>query len=153
MAVISGTYAPVMGRRMTPRLLGSAVACPIITVALLGLPAPASGSDSPPGYWYGTDSSYMQVRGSGPYQEPVITGAYGGYMGMVGSWEWWLGCPERFLDWSKLNAAQADTNLTAHGLGVGTGAYWFMGGPGVDPHYNGTLEEAHAWGVAQPGGR
>jgi hypothetical protein len=90
----------------------------------------------------------MQVRGSGPYQSPVIAGAYGGYMGMAGSWEWWLGCPGRFLDWSKINAAQADANF-GRGLGVGTGAYWFMGGPGVDPHYDGTVQEATSWGVAQ----
>lgn len=117
-------------------------------LVLLGLAPPARAGDSP-GFWYGTDSTYMQVRSSGPYQEPVISGSYGGYMGMIGSWEWWLGCPGAFLAWSKVNSAQADANLTAHGLGVGTGAYWFMGGPGVDPHYDGTTQQAYAWGVQQ----
>jgi hypothetical protein len=69
-------------------------------------------------------------------------------MGMIGSWEWWLGCPTRFLNWSKVNSAQADVNYKAHD-GQGTGAYWFMGGPGVDPHYNGSTQEANAWGVQQ----
>lgn len=149
MAVMAPAYAPAMGRWTTPRLLARGAAWPVMVAVLGALAAVASGHDSPRGYWYGTDSAYMQVRGSGPYQEPAIGGAYGGYMGMVGSWEWWLGCPGRFLDWSKINATQADANLAAHGLGIGTGAYWFMGGPGVDPHYNGTVQEAYAWGVAQ----
>jgi hypothetical protein len=123
---------------------------PLLVLLAVALAADsAAAQDSPPGFWYGTDSSYMQVRGSGPYQEPVISGAYGGYMGMIGSWEWWLGCPGRFLDWSKINSARADSNFTAHGLGVGTGAYWFMGGPGVDPHYSGTTQESYSWGVRQ----
>jgi hypothetical protein len=134
---------------MSHHFTARGVAWAVVTATLLAVPAAAWANDSPPGFWYGTDSSYMQVRGSGPYQEPVISGSYGGYMGMGGSWEWWLGCPGRFLAWSKINAAQADSNLAAHGLGVGTGAYWFMGGPGVDPHYNGTVHEARSWGIAQ----
>ena len=38
--------------------------------------------------------------------------------------------------------------MTYH-RGIGVGVYWFMGGPGVDPHYNGTAAEAYAWGAAQ----
>ncbi|MGH3284057.1 MAG: hypothetical protein ACRDPD_05135 [Streptosporangiaceae bacterium] len=34
------------------------------------------------------------------------------------------------------------------GYGLGT-AHWFTGGPGVDPHYNGTTAEAAAWGAHQ----
>lgn len=118
--------------------------------AVLGVgPATAWANDSPPGFWYGTDSWFMHVGGSSPYTEPVIGGNYGGYMGMVGSWEWWLGCKGRFLAWSKVNSTQADTNFSKYGKGEGTGAYWFMGGPGVDPHYNGTASEAQAWGTAQ----
>ncbi len=115
----------------------------------LALAGEAWAHDSPPGFWYGTDSTYMQVRGSGPYQEPVISGSYGGYVGMVGSWEWWLGCQGRFLNWSKVNSAQANTNLTTYHVGVGTAAYWFMGGPGVDPRYNATAAEAKTWGARQ----
>jgi hypothetical protein len=29
------------------------------------------------------------------------------------------------------------------------GAYWFMGGPGVDPRYDGTRSEAYKWGKKQ----
>jgi hypothetical protein len=117
--------------------------------ALAIAPAAALANDSPPGFWYGTDSPYMHVTGSGPYREPVIGGNYGGYMGMAGSWEWWLGCHGAFLNWSKINSAQADTNFAKYHKGVGTGVYWFMGGPGVDPHYNGTASEAQAWGARQ----
>ena len=38
----------------------------------------ASASDSPPGFWYATDSRFIRVPGSGPFQEPVIGGYYGG---------------------------------------------------------------------------
>jgi hypothetical protein len=140
---------PTMGRRMLSLItvLVRTAALPAIIGALLASPVLASANDSG-GFWYGTDSAFMQVRGSGPYQEPVISGSYGGYMGMVGSWEWWLGCPSRFLNWSKVNSAQADVNFKAH-EGQGAGAYWFMGGPGVDPHYNASTQEAYAWGVAQ----
>jgi len=116
--------------------------------AVIG-PASARAGDGPAGFWEGTDSWYMNVTGSGPYGEPVLGGDYGGYMGMIGSWEWWLGCRGAFLAWSKLNSAQADGNFTAYGKGVGTGGYWFMGGPGVDPHYNGAAGEAYAWGARQ----
>jgi hypothetical protein len=111
--------------------------------------AGASAADGPAGFWYGTDSWPMSVGGSGPFREPGIGGGYGGYMGMIGSWEWWLGCHGRFLAWSNTNSAQADANLSTYHEGVGTGAYWFMGGPGVDPRYNGSSGEAYAWGAAQ----
>jgi hypothetical protein len=51
--------------------------------------------------------------------------------------------------WSAANSAQANTNYTVYHKGIGTGVYWFMGGPGVDPHYNGTASEAYAWGEQQ----
>jgi hypothetical protein len=37
----------------------------------------------------------------------------------------------------------------AYHRGIGDGVYWFIGGPGVDPHYNGTAAEASAWGARQ----
>ena len=80
---------------------------------------------------------------------PGIGGAYGGYVGMTGSWSYWLGCHGGFLAWSSANSAQADTNYTKYGQGIGTVRYWFMGGPGVDPGYNGTAAEAAAWGARQ----
>ncbi len=107
--------------------------------------------DGPAGFWWGTDSLPVTVPGSAPYSMPHLGGAYGGYIGMVGNWAYWLGCSgqEHFLAYSATNAAQARTNKTKYGRGVGNGAYWFMGGPGVDPHYNGTTAEASAWGAAQ----
>jgi hypothetical protein len=41
--------------------------------------------DSPPGFWYGSDSWPVPVTGSAPYSEPSIGGAYGGYIGITGS--------------------------------------------------------------------
>jgi hypothetical protein len=112
--------------------------------------APAqSARHSPTGYWSGTDSWPVPVSGSGPYHAPGIGGAYGGYVGMAGSWSYWLGCHGGFLAWSSANSAQADANYAKYGLGIGTAVYWFMGGPGVDPGYNGTAAEAFAWGARQ----
>jgi hypothetical protein len=118
-------------------------------VAALAIAPAAMANDTPRGFWYGSDSQFMHVPGSGPYREPVIGGSYGGYIGMAGSWAWWLHCHGAFMAWSKINSTQADRNLTRYHRGVGTGTYWFMGGPGVDPHYNGTAAEANAWGARQ----
>jgi hypothetical protein len=70
---------------------------------------------------------------------------------MTGNWEYWLcsGGAEHFLAYSKVNAAQAHTNFVTYHKGVGLGAYWFMGGPGVDPNWNGTASEAYKWGARQ----
>ena len=105
--------------------------------------------DSPPGFWYGTDSQFINVPGSGPFQEPAIGGYYGGYVGMAGSWAWWLHCHGAFLAWSKTDSEKANRNFARYHKGVGTAAYWFMGGPGVDPRYNGTAAEAKRWGARQ----
>ena len=82
---------------------------------------------------------------------PFLGGAYGGYIGMTGNWAYWQGCSgqEHFIAYSSTNAAQAHTNFVTYHKGVGRGAYWFMGGPGVDPHYNGTQAEASSWGAQQ----
>jgi hypothetical protein len=104
-------------------------------------------ADSPAGFWYGTDSRTITISGPAPYQEPVIGGTYGGYIGMTGNWANLAGC-HKIVVWSAVNSAQANTNFADHD-GVGTGVYWFMGGPGVDPHYNGTTGEAYSWGEQQ----
>ena len=82
---------------------------------------------------------------------PFLGGAYGGYIGMTGNWAYWQGCSgrEHFIAYSSTNAAQAHTNFVTYHKGVGRGAYWFMGGPGVDPHWNGTAAEAYKWGAQQ----
>jgi hypothetical protein len=111
----------------------------------------APAGDGPPGFWWGSDSWPIPVTGSAPYSMPRLGGAYGGYIGMTGNWEYWLcsGGAEHFLAYSKTNAAQAHTNFVTYHQGVGVGAYWFMGGPGVDPNWNGTAAEAYKWGARQ----
>jgi len=105
--------------------------------------------DAPPGFWWGTDSWPVTVSGGAPYSMPRLGGAYGGYVGMTGSWSYWLGCKGGFLAFSSANAAQAHTNFTTYHEGIGDAWYWFMGGPGVDPHYDGSSAEAYAWGARQ----
>jgi hypothetical protein len=112
--------------------------------------AAASAADSPAGFYYGTDSFTVSGTGSAPYHEPVLGGPYGGYIGMAGNWARWAGCRTgNFLAWSSVNSAQANVNFTKYHLGIGTGVYWYMGGPGVDPHWNGTTTEAFLWGERQ----
>ena len=108
----------------------------------------ASAGDGPAGFWYGTDSRTITVSGSAPYREPVIGGAYGGYIGMLGNWSHREGCGG-IIVWSSANSKQANTDFLTYHKGIGTGGYWFMAGPGVDPHYNGTASEAYAWGKQQ----
>jgi hypothetical protein len=108
---------------------------------------PGPLGDKPAGFWYGTDSSQVTISGSAPYHEPVIGGSYGGYIGMTGNWANLEDC-HKIVVWSATNSAQANDDYSLH-LGVGTGVYYFMGGPGVDPHYNGTTSEASAWGAQQ----
>ncbi len=121
--------------------------------AATGKAAPTAGrlpaGDGPHGFWWGTDSWPVTVPGSAPYTMPHLGGAYGGYIGMTGSWSSWLGCKGGFRAFSSANAAQAHTNFTKYHLGIGAGWYWFMGGPGVDPHWNGSSAEAYAWGARQ----
>jgi hypothetical protein len=120
-----------------------------LTLAL-GAGTMASAGDSPAGFLYGTDSWHVTVSGRAPYNAPYVSGKYGGYIGMAGNWARKLGCSTgNFLAWSSVNAAEASTNYTRYHIGVGTGVYWYMGGPGVDPHYNGTTREAAAWGARQ----
>ena len=116
--------------------------------ATAGQAAGQAAGDSPPGFWYGTDSATVTVRGQAPYRMPVTGGYYGGYLGMAGNWASWLGCG-KIVVWSGANSRQANINHTSYHKGIGTGVYWFMGGPGVDPHYDGTASEAYAWGERQ----
>ena len=104
--------------------------------------------DGPPGFWWGTDSATVAVPGGAPYSMPHLGGAYGGYIGMTGNWANLAGC-HKIVVWSATNSAQANTNYLTYHRGIGTGVYWFMGGPGVDPHYNGSTGEAYAWGQQQ----
>jgi hypothetical protein len=136
-----------------------AVALPLALTASGSHPASAAqtrltaatpDADSPAGFYYGTDSWPIAINSSPPYREPVLSSrpVYGGYIGMAGNWARWSGCGGN-IAWSSADSAAANTNYTTYGKGIGTGVYWFMGGPGVDPHYNGTTAEASSWGAAQ----
>jgi hypothetical protein len=130
-------------------VLTSGAAAPAAPAAIAAPKLPAG--DAPPGFWWGTDSWPVTVSGTAPYSMPRLGGAYGGYIGMTGNWAYWLGCqgPEHFIAFSAANARQAHTDFVTYHRGIGDGVYWFMGGPGVDPHYNGTAAEASAWGARQ----
>jgi len=108
----------------------------------------AAAAAFPAGFWSGTDSTAISVPGPAPYHEPAIGGAYGGYIGMTGNWATWQHCGTKIV-WSGADSGAADVDYNHFHQGIGTGVYWFMGGPGVDPHYNGTTSEASAWGAAQ----
>jgi hypothetical protein len=110
--------------------------------------AASPAAAGPAGFWYGTDSRTITISGPAPYHQPAIGGYYGGYTGMIGNWSHREGCGG-IIVWSGSNSLQANTNFFSYHKGVGTGVYWFMGGPGVDPHYNGTTSEASAWGADQ----
>jgi hypothetical protein len=137
--------------RALSKTVGLAVS--LIAAGAVMLPVAASAAtagDSPAGFNYGSDSWPVPVTGHGPYDEPVIGGSYGGYIGMAGNWARLEGCGTgNFLAWSSANSAQANTNYTKYHIGIGTGVYWYMGGPGVDPHWNGTAKEASSWGADQ----
>jgi hypothetical protein len=132
------------------RALTASLIMAAASVGGLGWTAAANASDSPSGFYYGTDSWPVSGTGSAPYTEPKIGGSDGGYIGMAGNWARTEGCHTgNFLAWSSANSAQANTNYTKYHIGIGTGVYWYMGGPGVDPHYNGTTTEAAKWGADQ----
>src|SRR5215472_4939837 len=141
---------PARAGRRTGRLAAAAaLGAVLITAAAAALGAPwAWAGDKPTGFWYGTDSRTVTVPGPAPYRMPVIGGAYGGYIGMLGNWSHRVGCGG-IVVWSGTNQRQAATNFHTYHKGIGVGGYWFMAGPGVDPHYNGTTAEASKWGAQQ----
>jgi hypothetical protein len=141
-AASSASGLSVSGSSAARGPVGSAA--PIATAAL------GPGTDGPAGFWYGTDSWPVPVSGSGPYRSPSVGGSYGGYVGMAGNWARWQGCSAgNFLAWSGVNSRQASVNYKKYGGGIGTAVYWYMGGPGVDPHWNGSTGEAATWGAEQ----
>jgi hypothetical protein len=146
--------------RVMSRVLGAVVTAAALAAAPLALTASAASAavtapaapagDGPAGFYYGTDSWPVSGAGSAPYREPVTGGGYGGYIGMAGNWARLEGCRTgNFLAWAPANSAQANLDYTRYHMGIGTGVYWYMGGPGVDPHWNGTAAEASSWGALQ----
>jgi hypothetical protein len=105
------------------------------------------------GFIYGSDSWPVPITGKAPLPMTHLSGSYGGYMGMAGNWARQLSCSTgNFLAWAPQNALQANSNYVHYHIGVGTGLYWYMGGPGVDPHWTsgaGESSAAYNWGVRQ----
>ncbi len=96
-----------------------------------------------------------QLAGARHRQRPV-PGAGHSAAATAATWAWratgraWGGCKTgNFLAWAPANADQANANYAKYHVGVGVGVYWYMGGPGVDPHWNGTTTEAYNWGERQ----
>jgi hypothetical protein len=143
--------------RAVTRTLGIGLLAAAAAVGALALPASAtttaaSATAATPGsgFAYGSDSWTVTGTGSAPFKEPVTGGSYSGYIGMAGNWARWGGCKVgNQLAWSPTNAVQANENYTKYHIGIGVGVYWYMGGPGVDPHWNGTTTEAYNWGERQ----
>ncbi|HEX9030315.1 MAG TPA: hypothetical protein VF834_00635 [Streptosporangiaceae bacterium] len=137
--------------------------CLAVLLIALGGATPAWAGDSPAGFWWGSDSSGPNPSGSAspcptssaPWDEPNVSnsgcGRYGGYVGEVGGYWTTLSCSGFVSHWDSSGASDAVANLNA-GSGKGLGAYWFAGGPGMDPSYNGTTSEAYAWGKRQADG-
>jgi hypothetical protein len=139
-----------LGAILTAGVLAAAGSVAATAATTTNAAPSALAADSPSGFSYGTDSWPSNVELSNPYREPVLWGPYGGYIGMAGNWARVEGCKTgNMLAWSAVDSSKANTNYTKYHDGIGTGAYWYMGGPGVDPHYNGTTTEASNWGAAQ----
>jgi hypothetical protein len=112
--------------------------------------ASASAAGNAAGFIYGSDSWPVPVTGTSPWPMTHLSGSYGGYMGMAGNWARFLSCSTgNFLAYAPTNGAQANDNFINHKIGVGVGVYWYLGGPGVDPHWNNTASAAYNWGVRQ----
>jgi hypothetical protein len=137
--------------RALTKTLGAGLLAAAAAIGALTVPAAAATAAAPgTGFSYGTDSWPVSGTGTAPFTEPVTGGSYGGYMGMSGNWARWGGCKTgNFLAWAPANANQANENYVKYHIGVGVGTYWYMGGPGVDPHWNGTTTEASNWGARQ----
>lgn len=143
--------AVVLGAAMaacSPAAAGPAVASTASTASAQATATASTQASASDQFWSGTDSDYIAIPGSGPYREPVIGGAYGGYVGMTGNWSSWRGCRGRVVG-SAADGRDAYADYATYHKGIGVAAYWFMAGPGVDPHFNGTSKEAAAWGAAQ----
>lgn len=137
--------------QIVSRLTALAIAALGTILFLLAVNTTAFASDNPAGFWYGADSSAPTATGSTPpYAEPWVSccANFGGYVAEVG--QWFNLCngstdhADNQTDWQDANA-----NVTSGVGSLGTMLYYFMGGPGADPNYNGTSAEATNWGQAQ----
>ena len=144
---------PIAGLAALATCAGVGIAISVGSAGAVSTTAATTTSAASPaavtGFWNGTDSNNIAISGAAPYHTPAIGGYYGGYIGMVGNWAVWQHCSGTKVVWSTTDSNAARTNLLTYNKGIGVGVYWFMAGPGVDPHYNGTAHEAEVWGDAQ----
>ena len=127
--------------------------CVAIVIAIQALVIqPSFANDSPSPFYYGADSNGPSGTGSGyPFMEPGTGGIYGAYLGELSTYTDYLGCTSG----SALNAgdiSQVNQDEPWPGWGItipGVMWYYYLGGPGADPNYNGTTSEAFAWGQSQ----
>jgi cell division septation protein DedD len=107
------------------------------------------------GFYQGTDSAAPTACGTGPFTEPKgscsngTSGSYGEYIGEIGAFWHWQGCTTSGLAWDQSNYNMATDNFVDYHTGLGAAVYWFAGGPGRDPQYNGSVAEATQWGRVQ----
>lgn len=132
----------------------------VVLAMLVAWVGPAAASDSPAGFYYGTDSSNPLITTPGPiygnafqdsrspYYTTSLGGAYGGYLPVLAQWQALTGCLQPYLSQNPNDGGPANADAS-DGVGVGEVAVYMLGGPGADPHYNGTTAEAVAWGEAQ----
>ncbi len=130
-----------------------------LAAVMLMTPGALAG-DGPPGFWWGSDSNGPTpsswaspcASSAAPWLEPNVSqsgcGFYGGYFGEAAGYWNVLGCGGTNY-WNSTAAGRADANRNSYRQGIGTSAYYFGGGPGMDPSYNGTTGEAYAWGQRQ----
>lgn len=112
-------------------------------------------SDTPTGYWYGSDgptnpacgSSVPYLEASAPSDCATTEGKFGGYMGETGRWDYWKGCDSLGIGWNTGAYNDAQANFGS-GYGVGAGAYWMLAGPGRDGNYTSASAD-QSWGSAQ----
>ena len=152
-------------RLIQGRLLALLAGALAVIVYALGSPSVlALAGDSPGGFYYGldTNSSNPYPSGSGPYQEPTTGGIYGGYIGRVAAWYSMpnTGCTgsltQPYIDFNATDASDANYNYNYYRSAtqslhpLGSGGYWYMAGPGVNPNYdNGNMTNAYNWGADQ----
>lgn len=131
-----------------------------IALTVMATTGVANAGDGPTGFYWGTDGSgpapgktVSQCRSSSqPWLEPNIMrsgcGRYGGYIGKIGDFQVLRGCSNA-TNWNSSAAADAEANFKNYSSGMSAQLYWFGGGPGADPHFNGTTTEAQTWGQTQ----
>jgi hypothetical protein len=142
------SWRAALGLRCTA-VIGTGV---LVTLVLpTTVASAATKGDSPQGFYYGADGNSPTADGSGPYTEPTVGGSFGVYIAELGTFTNELGCTSGVAQNSKdITAANYER---AHPPGTpappGTEGYFFMGGPGADPHYTGSTSEAQSWGETE----